>query len=1374
MKPNHHYALTASALSLALLAAASASAQPVGQWDFDNSNLVATVGADLTYADGPGGSTELATLYGSTSALGIPAINGTNALVMAFPAAVFPMGYEMPAPVAANGGGSLANDYTFIADVLFPARSSGKLRPLVSTDGGALTAEADLVVSSGDGVGTTEGPFFGSLVAGNWYRVGIVVEGSAQVIRFYLNGAPVGSTTIASAYDSRFALTPGGTARLFAGLTTNAPGYVNCLQLRDAALTQGQMAALGAASADGIPQTIPAVPAYVEQWSPAGTVANRLLTVGATLNLGDASVATNTLRLLIDGVAQSGLSLSSNEVTLGVFKTNAGPLSVGTTHTLLITGTNGVGQFVSFSKQFKAAYLFEDFEGLALQNAVEEPNGMTNAWTPTPPAGWVTNHTGMPGYGDPANDGRTEWAGWTFARKSFWLASDTQTREQFTRSTGVLAIADPDEWDDAGHPTFDTNNNALYFNSFLSTPPINVAGVAPNALFIKFDSSWRPEGFDDWGGTNNQTATITISYNGGAPVEILHWDSQTGGAFFHPDSQNEAIFLPLSNPAGATNAVLTFGMSKAANDWWWAFDNLEVSTGPVAPAISMHPQSLIVSTGAVASFNVTATGSQPLAYQWLFNGTNLAGQTASTLSVSNVQTANAGGYSVVVANDGGSVTSKVASLTIFTGSITQDLVLHLKFDGTYDDATGRGNNGTPVNSPTFEKGFLGQAVHTTSTITNDPNNYVTLGQPTDLQFGSDASSDAVDISFSFWTRVLARADDKPFISNKDWDSGSNRGLVLASKSGGMLWNFRDDVSARRDSATVGPDLNDTGWHHVAVTVERNNLGRIYVDGVLMNTANVAPNAGALRGSVDTTALGLNWNLGQDGAGDYTDGNAAALEMVMDDLGVWRRVITPQEVEAIYNGGFFTNDLASVALYGPLPKPIITFPPTNVTVSAGSPATFNVSALGGNPLGYQWRLVGTNVSGATNRSFTVAAAGLTNAGSYSVVVANPSGSVTSSVAVLSVVSAPIITTQPASRTNNQNLDVSFSVAASGGSLAYQWLHNGTNVPNATNATLSLPSIQPLDAGNYWVIITNSSGSATSSNALLTVFPVPAIRLTGQWDFDQGDLAATVGLPLEFFDATVQTDTTFGSTTGLGIADLAGAPAGVMHFVPTTANWSGFKMHRNDGPNGGGTNMNRWTLIFDVYYPTNAHNKWRSFLQTSPINSGDGEFFLNAANGLGISSVYQGSVSATNWHRIALAVDLSSPLSPAVAKWIDGVKVGYQTGLSGGKDGRFSLPPFALLLADNDGENNEAYVSSIQLWNGKLPDAFLAGLGAPTAAKLPGGINIKVAGGNVQIHRTGGLRLEQADSLSEPWTEIVGAPDPYVAPAASAAKFYRPKF
>jgi hypothetical protein len=1365
-----HLPLTRPALALCLGLALplTLAAQPVGQWDFNTGNLTGTVGSDLIYADGTGGSTELATQFGATSALGIPMINGTNAQVMAFPASVFPMGYLMPAPMAANGGGSLVNDYTLIMDVLFPVGSSGKLRPLVSTDGGFITPEADLVVSATDGVGTTEGPFFGSLVASNWYRLGIVVEGSARSIRFYLNGAPIGTTTIVDAFDSRFALLPGGSAHLFAGLTTNAPGYVNSIQMRDTALSQGQMAALGGPSAEGIPQVIPAVPAYVEQWSPVGAMANRILTLGATINLGDTTIATNSLVLRLDGVAQTGLTISSNAVSISIFKSNAGPLSVGPTHTLTITGTNGLGAQVTFSKQFKVAFLFEDFEGLALQNAVEEANAMTNAWTPTPPVGWVTNHSGMPGYGDPANDGRTEWAGWTFAKKSFWLASDGQTREQFTRGTGTLAIADPDEWDDAAHPTTDAGGNSLYFNSFLTTPTISVSGLAPNALFVKFDSSWRPEGFDDWGGTNNQTGTVTISYNGGAPVEILHWDSQEGGPFFHQDSQNEAVYLPLGNPAGVTNIVLTFGMTKAANDWWWAFDNLEVSTGPVAPAISAQPQSLIVSTGAVASFSVTATGSEPLAYQWLFNGNSLGAQTSSSLTLSNVQTANAGGYSVIVANEGGSVTSKVANLTIFTGSITQDLVVHLKFDGTYADASGRGNAAFAVNEPTFEAGFLGQGVHTTSTTTNSPNNYVSLGQPTDLQFGSDLTSDAVDLSFSFWTRVLARADDKPFISNKDWDSGSNRGLVIASKSGGMLWNYRDDVSSRRDSPTVGPALNDTGWHHVAVTFERSNVGRIYVDGVLVNTTSVAPNAGAQRGSVDTSSLGLNWNLGQDGAGDYTDGNAAALEMVMDDLGMWRRVITPQEIEAIYHGGFFTNDLAHVSLYGPLPKPMITFPPTNLVVSAGSAATFNVSALGGNPLTYQWRFAGTNVVGATNRTYTLATAGLTNAGNYSVVVANASGSVTSSVASLTVLAAPIITTHPQARTNNQNLDVSLSVTVSGGGLAYQWLHDGVTVTNGTNATLVLASLQPVDAGNYWVLVTNSSGSATSSNALITVLPVPTIRLTGQWDFDQGDLAATVGLPLDYFDATVQADTAFGSQ------EIAGLPAGVLRFVPSLAKWGGYKMYHNTAPNAGGPYVNQYTLLCDVFYPLNSHNQWRAFLQTSTTDANDGEFFVSSANGIGISGNYQGTVTPTNWHRIAFAVDLSSPLSPAVAKWIDGVKVGYQIGLSGGKNGRFSLDVFALLFADEDGENSETLVSSVQFWNGKLPDSFLSSLGPPTAAKLPGGINIKVAGGNVQIHRTGGLRLEQADSLTGPWTEIVGAPDPYVAPASSAAKFYRPKF
>jgi hypothetical protein len=1347
-------------------------AAPNGQWDFDSTSLAATVGSAMTYLDGPGGATATQTAFGSSATFGIALIQGTNAGVMKFPACTQPMGFGMPTPAGGNGGGSLVNDYTLILDVLYPAASSGSARPIIQTDDGILTPAADFVINASSQIGSAEGPFFGQIQSDTWHRIGFVVQGSLQQIRFYIDGAFVGTRSIPEPYDSRFALSPSGIVGLFNNNNADAAtGYVNSVQVRDVVLTPGQMAAMGGPSAAGIPQEIPTVPSFVERWTPSGPSANRITDVGAVINPGDTTIDTSTISLRLDGAVQTPLSIINSGAAIVVLKPEAGPLAAGTTHTLVLSYSDSGAGTKLFTNRFKAALLFEDFEGLVLTNAVEEPNGMTNAWTPTPPRSWVTNHSGMPGYGDPATDGRREWAGWTFAKKSFWLASDNQTRDQFLLGTGVLAIADPDEWDDATHPTFDTNGNALYFNSFLTTPGVSLAGVATNSVFIKFDSSWRPEGFDDWGGTNNQTATVTVSYNNGTPIEILHWDSQEGGPFFHPDSQNEPVFLRLNNPAGATNLVVAFGLTRGGNDWWWAFDNLEINTGPVAPAITLQPQSLVVSTGATVNFSTAATGSEPLSFEWRFNGLPIAGATGASLALTNVQVGSAGAYTVVVANDGGSVTSLVANLTISTAALTEGLVVHLKFDGDYVDASSRGNHAFPSNAPTFEPGFVGQAIHTSSTRTNEPNNFVGLDYPADLQFGSAATGDAVNFSFSFWTKVIAQSDDKPFIANKDWDSGSNPGFVIAPLGGGMKWNFRDNQSARRDSPTVGPQIRDGGWHHVVVTFERTNVARTYIDGVVANAALIAPDAGKAVGSVDTASLGLKMNIGQDGAGDYTDGNAAALEMLMDDLGIWRRLITPQEVDAIYNAALASNDLAKATLYGPLAPPFITFAPTNQMVSEGATAAFNVSALGGNPLLFQWRLGGTNLSGATNRTLSVLASS-TNAGNYTVVVSNSSGSSTSSVATLTVLSIPLVTAQPQSRTNNQNMDVSFSIAASGGALQYQWRHEGTNLPGATNATLALASVVQTDAGVYSVEIKNAGGTVLSSDALLTVNPMLPPRLTGQWDFRNGGLGASCGQPLEFFDAAVQADTTFGTTASFSIPDIAGVPADVMRYVPSIPGWGGYKMHHGATPNGGAY-VNRYTLICDVYYPTNADGQWRALLQSNTGNSSDAEFFVNSANGVGISGNYQGNVTANSWHRIALAVDLSSPLSPAVAKFIDGVKVGYQSALSGGRDGRFSLNPFALLFADNDGENFETFVSSVQFWDGKLPDSVIAQMGAPTASKLPGCISMRQTGVAVEIYRTGGLGLESAESTLGPWTEVVGAPNPYVVPPSGTAKFFRSK-
>ena len=91
-------------------------------------------------------------------------------------------------------------------------------------------------------------------------------------------------------------------------------------------------------------------------------------------------------------------------------------------------------------------------------------------------------------------------------------------------------------------------------------------------------------------------------------------------------------------------------------------------------------------------------------------------------------------------------------------------------------------------------------------------------------------------------------------------------------------------------------------------------------------------------------------------------------------------------------------------------------------------------------------------------------------------------------------APAITTQPTGQVAVAGSTVSFSVAATGtATLAYQWLFGATNLPGATNLTLTLSNVQPAQAGNYRAIVTNSAGSATSSVAVLTVLVPPAFTI-----------------------------------------------------------------------------------------------------------------------------------------------------------------------------------------------------------------------------------------------------------------------------------------
>ena len=208
----------------------------------------------------------------------------------------------------------------------------------------------------------------------------------------------------------------------------------------------------------------------------------------------------------------------------------------------------------------------------------------------------------------------------------------------------------------------------------------------------------------------------------------------------------------------------------------------------------------------------------------------------------------------------------------------------------------------------------------------------------------------------------------------------------------------------------------------------------------------------------------------------------------------------------------------VQLTGP---PVIVSQPVSRTCVVGTNATFSVTASGLSPLKYQWRFNGGNISGATTNVYTRSGLQTGDAGSYTVVVTNSMGSVTSAVATFTVQAPPQITTQPQSQSVNAGFDAAFSVVASGTPApGYQWRFNGTDIIGATASGYTRTNVQSADAGTYSVVVSNVLGAAVSSNAVLTVNGPPSITVQPQNQValiggNAGFSAAAVGAPTLHF-------------------------------------------------------------------------------------------------------------------------------------------------------------------------------------------------------------------------------------------------------------------
>jgi len=543
--------------------------------------------------------------------------------------------------------------------------------------------------------------------------------------------------------------------------------------------------------------------------------------------------------------------------------------------------------------------------------------------------------------------------------------------------------------------------------------------------------------------------------------------------------------------ATTTTSTLTFldnSLVTASVDVF--LDDVTVAPAPPgAPIATVPPQSQSVVVGNPVTFTVTATGTAPLTYQWLFNGVPIPGATSATLNFPNVQSTNAGDYSVRIANSVGTSTSLPATLTV----ITYRPVAHWKFDeapGSTVAVDSRSNfNG---NLSVTGAGFVpaGRAGNALS-LARTQSGYVDMGNVLNLTNGN--------YSIVAWVKTApGDVQDNQVVVAKHSTGFRNGYFLLVNTTGGTLTPARASLVTGGSgfaSPTVSETpisttpVNDGNWHQiVGVHDAATGSKKIYVDGSpLEDIKSVQP---------VTANNSAPFLIGGAFNGLFTTG---LFDGLLDDIQIYNRPLNDGEIDYLYlNPG---QEITGT--------PLVTTQPLSTSVVLGGSATFTVTNSGSGPFSYQWRFQGANLIGATSPTLTLNNVQTNQAGDYSVRIDNSLGFTISPNATLTVLVPAFVLTQPTNLTVLAGSNATFAVAPGGTPpFSYQWRFNNVDLPGATAPTLLVPNAQFANAGTYLVLVGNPYGSRVSSDAVLTVNTPPII--TAQ----PGARVASVAAPVTF--------------------------------------------------------------------------------------------------------------------------------------------------------------------------------------------------------------------------------------------------------------------
>lgn len=229
--------------------------------------------------------------------------------------------------------------------------------------------------------------------------------------------------------------------------------------------------------------------------------------------------------------------------------------------------------------------------------------------------------------------------------------------------------------------------------------------------------------------------------------------------------------------------------------------------------------------------------------------------------------------------------------------IGQDLARYYRFEGNLVDTATGANASIGMNSdsdpatPMTDGKFGGYLQINDSGGGSNNSSYITIPKRSDLALGNNDN-----LTVSLWFRSHgAQGGDPVIIGNKNWNSGGNPGWLLLSNEGAdnsFGANISSSSSDRLDLEDI--DYSDTNWWFLVLTFDASGQAVFYAgseSGGLRWMGADAQQVGDLSSSLPI-------NVGQDGTGSYThnaDGD-------VDDLAIWRRALSYEEVLRLYAGG----------------------------------------------------------------------------------------------------------------------------------------------------------------------------------------------------------------------------------------------------------------------------------------------------------------------------------------------------------------------------------------------------------------------------------------------------------------------------------------